>query len=202
MAIVVEHEKRKHEILDKALDIFMEEGYEDVTFQKIADRCGITRTTLYIYFKNKKEIFLWSIKQLTSKLETDLLIIIRNSGLTATERLRAVLSSILQDCTENKRLFNVVLMYLLQLQKTGKNPGERVRRRILRLRHMLSTLIIEGINAGEFQRLNVRDINEMLYGLIESAIFRLAILDQNSTEEMNGAIELAINGILAKNKIA
>ncbi len=202
MAIVVEHEKRKHEILDKALDIFMEEGYEDVTFQKIADRCGITRTTLYIYFKNKKEIFLWSIKQLTSKLETDLLIIIRNTGLTATERLRAVLSSILQDCTENKRLFNVVLMYLLQLQKTGKNPGERVRRRILRLRHMLSTLIIEGINAGEFQRLNVRDINEMLYGLIESAIFRLAILDQNSTEEMNGAIELAINGILAKNKIA
>lgn len=202
MAIVVEHEKRKHEILDKALDIFMEEGYEDVTFQKIADRCGITRTTLYIYFKNKKEIFLWSIKQLTSKLETDLLIIIRNSGLSATERLRAVLSSILQDCTENKRLFNVVLMYLLQLQKTGKNPGERVRRRILRLRHMLSTLIIEGINAGEFQRLNVRDINEMLYGLIESAIFRLAILDQNSTEEMNGAIELAINGILAKNKIA
>ena len=202
MAIVVEHEKRKHEILDKALDIFMEEGYEDVTFQKIADRCGITRTTLYIYFKNKKEIFLWSIKQLTSKLETDLLIIIRNSGLTATERLRAVLSSILQDCTENKRLFNVVLMYLLQLQKTGKNPGERVRRRILRLRHMLSTLIIEGINAGEFQRLNVRDINEMLYGLIESAIFRLAILDQNSTEEMNGAIELAINGILAKNNIA
>ena len=35
MAIVVEHEKRKKEILDKALDLFMENGYEDVTFQKI-----------------------------------------------------------------------------------------------------------------------------------------------------------------------
>ena len=56
MAIVVEHEKRKKEILDKALDLFMENGYEDVTFQKIADKCGVTRTTLYIYFKNKKEI--------------------------------------------------------------------------------------------------------------------------------------------------
>ena len=52
MAIIVEHEKRKHQILDRALDIFMEEGYENVTFQKIADRCGITRTTLYIYFNN------------------------------------------------------------------------------------------------------------------------------------------------------
>ena len=28
MAIIVEHEKRKREILDKALDVFVEEGYE------------------------------------------------------------------------------------------------------------------------------------------------------------------------------
>ena len=69
MAIVVEHDKRRHEILEKALDVFIDEGYEDVTFQKIADRCGITRTTLYIYFKNKREIFLWSIKQLTAAIE-------------------------------------------------------------------------------------------------------------------------------------
>ena len=58
MAVQVEHDKRKQEILEKALDLFVEEGYEDVTFQKISDRCGITRTTLYIYFKNKREIFL------------------------------------------------------------------------------------------------------------------------------------------------
>ena len=64
MAIVVEHDKRKQEILQKSLDVFIEEGYEDATFQKIADRCGITRTTLYIYFKNKHEIFLGSIKEL------------------------------------------------------------------------------------------------------------------------------------------
>lgn len=78
MAIVVEHDKRKHEILEKSLDLFAEEGYEDVTFQKIADRCGITRTTLYIYFKNKREIFLWSIKQLTGALEAEIMEIIEN----------------------------------------------------------------------------------------------------------------------------
>ena len=72
MAIVVEHDKRKHEILQKSLDVFVEQGYEDATFQKIADHCGITRTTLYIYFKNKHEIFLGSIKELLSELETNL----------------------------------------------------------------------------------------------------------------------------------
>ena len=72
MAIVVEHEKRKHEILQKALDVFITEGYEDATYQKIADKCGITRTTLYIYFKNKQEIFGFSIKQLLTEIETSL----------------------------------------------------------------------------------------------------------------------------------
>ena len=69
MSIIVEHDKRRQEILQNALEVFIDEGYEDVTFQKIADRCGITRTTLYIYFKNKREIFTWSIKQLTAGIE-------------------------------------------------------------------------------------------------------------------------------------
>ena len=56
MGIVIDYEKRKKVILKKALDVIIDEGYEDATFQKIADRCGITRTTLYIYFKNKREI--------------------------------------------------------------------------------------------------------------------------------------------------
>ena len=46
MSIVVEHDKRRKEILEKALAVFMDDGFEDATFQRIADRCHITRTTL------------------------------------------------------------------------------------------------------------------------------------------------------------
>ncbi len=197
MAIVVEHDKRKHEILDKSLDIFMEEGYEDVTFQKIADRCGITRTTLYIYFKNKREIFLWSIKQLTDEIESSLLQTANNENLSTPERLNHVLNTILDKCAENRRLFTVTLTYLLQLKKTGKDPAVRVRRRLLRLRHMLSSIIIEGINNGEFKQMNVHDANELFYSVMESAIFRLAVLDQKDVNDLRGSFDLAIKGILA-----
>ena len=101
MAIVVEHEKRKREILEKSLDIFVEEGYEDVTFQKIADRCGITRTTLYIYFKNKQELFLWSIKQLTQGLETALLVVANDQKLSSQEQLHQICTKI----TRNYKYF-------------------------------------------------------------------------------------------------
>lgn len=195
MAIIVEHEKRKREILDKALDVFVEEGYEDATFQKIADKCGITRTTLYIYFKNKREIFMWSIKQLTEGLEKSLLDTMTNENLTSAEILRDVVVKILEKCVNNRRLFSVLLTYLLQLQKTGKDPGERVRRRTIRLRHLLSKIIIDGINKGEFKDVNVKACNEMFYSLIESTVFRLAILDSENVEELFPSIELAIEGL-------
>src|SRR5574344_3135381 len=114
MAIVVEHEKRKHEILEKALDVFVEEGYEDVTFQKLADRCGITRTTLYIYFRNKQEIFLLSIKQLTQGIEESLQEIITHDEYSSKLKLQKFCINLVDMCLENKKLFNIVLMYLMQ----------------------------------------------------------------------------------------
>lgn len=200
MAIVVEHDKRKREILDTALDLFMEKGFEDVTFQKIADRCGITRTTLYIYFKNKKEIFVWSIKQLTSEIEASLMDIINDNERSVTERLLLVLDAILDKCAENHLLFTVTLTYLLQLKKSGKDPAVRVKRRIIRLRHILSMIIIEGINRGEFREVNVHDANELLYSVIEAAIFRLAVLDQKDISELRRPFHLTVMGLLAKTK--
>ena len=197
MGIVIDHEKRKKVILKKALDVIIDEGYEDATFQKIADRCGITRTTLYIYFKNKREIFLWSIKQLTEGLENSLRLIIDDKSRTCKERLLDVLEVIVQGCMENRQLFQVILAYLIQIQKTGKNPGDRVRRRIVRLRHLLSTILIEGKKSGDFKQINVKAANEMFYSLIESAIFRLAILDQQTVNEMLSSLQLAVAGISA-----
>lgn len=194
MALVVEHDKRKHEILAKALDVFIEDGYEDVTFQKIADRCGITRTTLYIYFKNKREIFLFSIKQLLSDIDDSLQTDIFAKNLSAAEKLRRMLFTILDACAANKKLFQVLLAYLIQLQKSGKDPNERVRRRVVKLRHTISSLIIQGIGAGELKSdLNVKAANDMLYGLIESAIFRVAVLGQNSCDKAKASVSLALN---------
>lgn len=197
MAIVVEHDKRKHEILEKALEVFIEEGYEDVTFQKIADRCGITRTTLYIYFKNKREIFLWSIKQLTYGIELDLNELLADEKMSSEECLRAMLCKIVDACESNKSLFSVLLTYLLSLQKSGGEPGKRVRRRIVRLQHMLSTVMIRGIKEGEFKKLNVKSCNEMFYGLIQSAIFRLSVLDEKTIDDVRDTLNLAVDGILA-----
>lgn len=198
MAIVVEHDKRKHEILQKSLDVFIDEGYEDATFQKIADRCGITRTTLYIYFKNKHEIFLGSIKELLAELEENILGILKSNQHSAEKMLRDVLMAITDACENNKKLFSVLLNYLMQLKKSGVDTNERVRRRVIKLRHVLSTVLIKGIRNDEFREINVKDVNEILYSMIEASIFRIAVLNQDNISEIRQTLNTAVDSILNK----
>lgn len=198
MAIIVEHDKRKHEILQKSLDVFIDEGYEDATFQKIADRCGITRTTLYIYFSNKHEIFLGSIKELLTTLEDGLSVIVNNESISCAQAMKDFLNMLVDECQKNEKLFSVLLSYLMQVKKSGVNPNDRVRRRVLRVRHHMSTIVIRGIESGEFKKLPVKDVNELLYGLVESAIFKLSVLNMKDISEMKESMFLAVDGLVAE----
>jgi len=201
MSIVVEHEKRRYEILEKALDVFMEEGFENATFQKIADKCGITRTTLYIYFKNKREIFIFSIKQLLQILENDINKAVKEKGASYADKIIRVMVVIMERLIENRRLLTVVLDYLVYTTRNSVDydPDVKVRRRTVRLRHIQATLLIEGIKAGEFSKsINVKDANELLYSFLESAVFRLVILRHLSIDEMKDAMRLAVNSFLVK----
>jgi len=197
MSIIVEHERRRKEILEKALDVFVDEGFEDATFQKIADRCGITRTTLYIYFKNKKEIFNYSIKQLLQTLEEDISQIIKRKKLSLNDQLVEVMSVIIGKLEENKTLLKIVLNYVSFKTKGDSDPDYRVRRRTVRLRHILNAMLIEGVRSKEFAPVNIKDANEALYGFLEAAVFRLTILNHNNIDDLKKAMIMMIRQMAA-----
>jgi AcrR family transcriptional regulator len=192
MSIVVEHEKRRKEILEKALDVFVEEGFEDTTLQKIADRCGITRTTLYLYFKNKKEIFNYSIKLLLVKVEEDIRHILADSVLGCIEKIIKILHNVFRQFEENRRLLSVILDYLLHLSKNNIDPEQRVRQRTLRMRHILASLVIEGVKKGELKSINIKTADDFLYSFIEGAIFRLVVLQRETVGDLRETVTFAV----------
>ena len=197
MSIVVEHEKRRKEILEKALDVFVNEGYESTTFQKIADHCGITRTTLYIYFKNKKDIFDFSAKQLLAKVHTSIKIICADTSLNSIDRIIKVLLDIFRQLEENRRLLLVTREYLMYFSTSTKDPERRIRRRTLKMRHIMASLIIDGIKSGELKVTQVKAVNEYLYSLIEAAIFRLVVLQKQTVGDLSKTAIFAVRQISA-----
>jgi AcrR family transcriptional regulator len=51
-------EERRAEVLQAALEVFGEMGFERATLQDVAERAGVTKGALYHYFDSKDELFL------------------------------------------------------------------------------------------------------------------------------------------------
>lgn len=52
-----EKEARRQAILDAARDCFFRDGFEATTISQIAERVELSTGTLYLYFKNKEEVY-------------------------------------------------------------------------------------------------------------------------------------------------
>ena len=57
MKPTVDHRARKQEIIANAIRLFAKLGYRDVSFREISEACGVARTVIYRYFRNKRQIF-------------------------------------------------------------------------------------------------------------------------------------------------
>ena len=192
MAVAIEHDKRREQILEKALGVFVDDGFGNTTFQKIADRCGITRTILYLYFKNKREIFNYSIKQVLGSAEIHIRTICDDKSLTSIEKMTKVLLDILSLLEQNRRLLFVILDYLLHLSKNDINTEERVRRRTFKVRHILSSMVNEGVKAGELKKHKAKQAGDYLYSFIEAGIFQLVVLKRKNLDDLKETVVFAV----------
>lgn len=52
-----EKEQMRRMILDSAMQLFIEEGYENVQIRKITDKIEYSPGTFYLYFKDKDDVF-------------------------------------------------------------------------------------------------------------------------------------------------
>lgn len=67
-----EKAQREKRIVDRAREVFVDRGYEGTSIPLIADAAGYNKRTIYLYFKNKEEIFLAVVLHCLQLLKADL----------------------------------------------------------------------------------------------------------------------------------
>jgi AcrR family transcriptional regulator len=182
MGIIIDHEARRHAIIVKAIQLFAEQGYDGVTYQKIADSCGIARTTLYKYFHNKRQIFNYAIWE-ASAISNQVFAYILNPKDSATVRLDRLMEAILKMLFERHLMMTVVLDYLLAIQRTGRNLKRNISRHTVIFKRLLLHLILEGMRKGELNCKDPRTAVELLYTQLEATILRLTISQNANYDE-------------------
>ena len=68
------HNQTRDKIVKTALELFVAYGIKKTSIEDIADRCGITRATVYRYFKDKEDLvrasFMYMVEDIHKALES------------------------------------------------------------------------------------------------------------------------------------
>jgi TetR/AcrR family fatty acid metabolism transcriptional regulator len=68
------HQQRRKMILAAAATVFAQKGYQRATVKEIAEQAGISAGTIYLYFKDKRELLLRIAEALVRAMTQDLLV--------------------------------------------------------------------------------------------------------------------------------
>lgn len=82
-------------ILEAAAEVFTSAGFHEAKIEDIAERAGVGKGTIYLYFKDKQELFVATIENQMNFLVAKLRVQSQKPG-TAVERLSGVLVELFQ----------------------------------------------------------------------------------------------------------
>jgi AcrR family transcriptional regulator len=83
-----EKEALRQDILDAARELFVKEGYEDVSMRRVAEKIEYSPTTIYLYFEDKASLLYAICNETFARLAKRMDGITREEGDDPIERLR------------------------------------------------------------------------------------------------------------------
>jgi AcrR family transcriptional regulator len=149
--------ERPQEILEAAFTEFSRNSYAMTTLDQIAERAGVTKGTIYVYFENKEHLFISMVRELMKvTLDTVQDMFERHEGSTA-ELLKAQFSFIYQNIVEDRRRREVVRMLIAEAPRFPA-LADRYHNEIHRpCMHLLQQAIQRGMDRGEIRQSAITD---------------------------------------------
>lgn len=162
-------EARPAEIVEAALDLFVEKGFVATKMEDIARRAGVTKGTPYLYFSNKEEIFKEVVRSSLVPRLAEAEDLVRTFEGSAADLLRLAVSQ-WWTCIGDPRISGIPKLMVAEacnFPELARFYGEEV---ILRGNRMLEGILQRGIAAGEFRELDVEYTVSVLVGPVIKAL--------------------------------
>ena len=200
MTVLVDHSRRRVEILERAFELFAEEGFAGVTYQKIANRCGVSRTSIYKYFKDKDEIFVYAIKLATKNLSTTVKKVVEREDWSTVDKIRRVMRLTVKLLEENRVFLSVVLDYLTSLKSSGGDVRRKARRHPFGFRFLLTRWVADAVAKGQLRSVDAEQTAARLYCIVEAYVLNLTVTDAMDDKDCVALINSYLDELLPSEK--
>ncbi len=191
---------RKDRIMDAALRIFAEKGFQNATITEISKEAGVSEATVYEYFGTKEDL-LFSIPEKISNdtYEESAKVIPYIKGVE--EKIRAILLFYVQLYQSNPNYSALVLLQLMSNKRFRQTPAHAA---IRKSSHGLLDCIKEGIACGTFRKdFSPYLIRSLFMGAIEHMFIHWHMQGMpkrkpSIVDMLDPLLEIVFDGIRAK----
>ena len=199
MPKIIDHKQRKIAILRQAFSLFAQNGYQNTSLSQLAGACGISRPTLYLYFRDKEEIFTYAVKYYTDEMFLDYRVVASKSG-PVLSQIRRIVADIIFKSWHSRDFITSLGDYIFQKRQEDRNFPEAIRRRTVKLDHLLRRMLKEGVASGEIRKIPIEATSMQILDLIQAYLFKLAIINAADPRQTISVIEAFLDGLSLSNK--
>jgi AcrR family transcriptional regulator len=166
MVMQVLDEQKRLKILKAAAELFAASPFHKVLLSDVAEAAGVGKGTLYIYFKNKDDLYLSVLYCGFSQLVEGMQHRLDREQLSSMENLEAAISQIVRFAHQNPHMFELMrtVPWRNIIEDTRWN-GKRNE-----FKDLLESIIRRGIASGEFSDPHPELTARFIPGLVRSVL--------------------------------
>jgi AcrR family transcriptional regulator len=156
-------EYKRELVLERALELFTEKGFQRTTIDDIGASLGVTKPFIYTYFDSKYSILEQLYDRAYDELFSDTLAILNQKEGTAPARLKKLIAIYVEQNVKRQKL---TAMMLEEEKNLDAKKLAEVKRKHREFDMKLARLIEEGVKAGEFHVEDAKLVSLAISGMV------------------------------------
>lgn len=191
---------RPLQILEAAFEEFIINGFTATRLEDIADRVGVTKGTIYVYFQTKEHLFEEVMQHISSPFEEILPDLDALSG-SAPQKLRAFLNLAYERVLEDRKTRELMRFVIAEGHRFPLLVDRHHDQFIAPIVGKMAALLKEGVDAGEFRATPARFSEIIIAPLMAAMLSRLvsgARRPKDREAYLEATFDLLLDGLSAK----
>lgn len=191
---------QRHEvILEAAFEEFAAKGYAEARLDDVAERAGIAKGTIYLYFKSKELLFRAVLRGLINHTFDELEVFVRAFPGTAEDLLRNVLSRQYAEVVKNPKARSMFRLLIAESHKFPHLSDVYLSEVIAPSVTAMRILVEKGVASGEFRETKIVESPQVLAGPTVLAVVWALIFGERQGLDldsyMEAHLELLLHGL-------
>ncbi|MGA7194930.1 MAG: TetR/AcrR family transcriptional regulator [Anaerolineales bacterium] len=188
-------DERKAQILKAAESVFTKKGFDEARMDDIAEKTGLSKGTLYLYFKSKDDLII-AILDRIFKREFKQLENLTKSESSSSDAIWKLTDLVIKDIVDILRLIPILYGFLA-LAFRNKYVQRALKEYENRYLNILIPIVQQGIDSGEFRQVDASEVAIAAFAIIEGTLL-LWVYDKSVIDperHIRSGMKLLLEGV-------